>query len=337
MDLEQIRTKLNHQAKMQPPAASHVPADWPKIQLSRPGGSFRQGTPRPTQPRELVNVVETLQRREEAYGTPLQSRATTPQKPSSATSADTTWQEVEIHIKRLQSLAEKINSLSYEQEHLMGEIKAVESRLGQLQLQGHSPSQGGVPLPKIHLDRAVLASAETDGAANLVITYRSPHLPHPEHDAHVLADHLRGAYGPKPQASWQDFWARLMQEMDMVWQEPATLIARGWQQAQSLNRTMAHAASSQDGGARSAASPAAAWSALSLVDMLVWFGGGVIGRLALNLVLSAIPALWALAVAILTGITAYALYRATLAPRKDFGIAYRVFLMIGGLMIGGYF
>ena len=122
-----------------------------------------------------------------------------------------------------------------------------------------------------------------------------------------------------------------MQEMDMVWQEPATLIVRFWQQAQSLNKTMTHSASRQDGGARIAASPASAWSALSLVDMLVWFGGGVIGRLALNLLLSAMPALWSLAVAILTGITAYALYRATLAPRKDFGIAYRVFLMIGGV------
>jgi hypothetical protein len=74
---------------------------------------------------------------------------------------------------------------------------------------------------------------------------------------------------------------------------------------------------------------------MSLIDMLLWFGGGVIGRLALNLLLAAIPALWSLAVAVLTGITAYALYRATLAPRKDFGLASRVFLIIAGLVIGG--
>ncbi len=71
--------------------------------------------------------------------------------------------------------------------------------------------------------------------------------------------------------------------------------------------------------------------------MLLWFGSGVIGRMALNLVLTAIPGLWSLAVALLTGVTAYALYRATLAPRRDFGLAYRMFLVIAGLVIGGRF
>jgi hypothetical protein len=334
MDLEQIRIKLKHQVKMPPPVASQVAADWPKIQLPRSGGAPGKTIPRPTQPGDLVNTVETLQRREEGYGIPLQSGTAPPGQSDSLDMDDRAWQEVEIHIKRLQALAEKINALSGEQEHFMGEIKAVESRLEQLQLQGSSSPEAGLPVPKIHLDRAVLASAETDADANLHITYRSPNLPQPEHDAHVLADHLRGTYGPRSRTSGPGLWFRLMQEFDLVWQEPATLVAQFWQQVQGLG-VRGQASAAPGGAARLSASPVSAWRALSPIDMLLWFGGGLIGRVALSLLLSALPGLWSLAVAVLTGITAYALYRATLAPRKDFGLAYRVFLMIAGLMIGG--
>jgi hypothetical protein len=67
----------------------------------------------------------------------------------------------------------------------------------------------------------------------------------------------------------------------------------------------------------------------------LWFGGGVIGRLALNLLLAAFPSLWSVAVAAITAVTAYALYRATLAPKLAFGPAMRVFLLVAGLVVGG--
>jgi hypothetical protein len=76
-------------------------------------------------------------------------------------------------------------------------------------------------------------------------------------------------------------------------------------------------------------------SSLSFTDGTLWFGGGVIGRLALNLLLAAFPALWSVAVVTITAMTAYALYRATLAPKLAFGPALRVFLLVVGLVVGG--
>jgi hypothetical protein len=57
--------------------------------------------------------------------------------------------------------------------------------------------------------------------------------------------------------------------------------------------------------------------------------------LALNLLLAAFPGLWSVAVAAITAMTAYALYRATLASNLAFGPAIRVFLLVVGLIVGG--
>jgi hypothetical protein len=75
---------------------------------------------------------------------------------------------------------------------------------------------------------------------------------------------------------------------------------------------------------------------LSLADSILWFGGGVIGRTVLSLLIAALPLLWSVAVAGITALMAYALYQAILAPRLSFGPLLRASLLVAGLVVGGH-
>jgi len=74
---------------------------------------------------------------------------------------------------------------------------------------------------------------------------------------------------------------------------------------------------------------------LRLLSPVFWIGCGVIFRLTLMLVLVEFPNLWSTAVAALTSVTAYALWKATLAPKLEFRPAWRTFLLVIGLILGG--
>lgn len=70
-------------------------------------------------------------------------------------------------------------------------------------------------------------------------------------------------------------------------------------------------------------------------DVLVWCGGGVIGRIALELALAATPVLWHWVVGITVGAVVLGLYRLLFASRPDGSFIARVFLVLIGLGIGG--
>lgn len=338
MDLDQIRIKLSHQVN--PPRGEDIslPADWPKTSLPRSGQGHGSTKADLASSQRLSKTLATLQKR--ASGSPTDSE---PQPVSQVASTVSELEvaaqkEAEIHLRRLRAIAEKINILSAEQEHLMGDMKSVESRLSQLRHYLGPAESDRETLPRVNLEDAVLAWAESETGREFWVTYRTANLPHPEQDAQDIANHLRGAYGPETPNARHQLWTSLGADFGEVWQEPAALLQYAVQSLKRWGQNLRALISSQQvGGASSPTLPPSSWGSLSLVDMLLWFGGGVIGRLALNLILSAVPALWSLAVAALTGVTAYALYRATLAPRRDFGLAYRTFLIIAGLVIGGRF
>lgn len=75
-------------------------------------------------------------------------------------------------------------------------------------------------------------------------------------------------------------------------------------------------------------------SRLTLIDIGLWFGGGLIGRLALELLLAAAPSLWPLLVGAMLGIVALALYRLLLVPQPDVAFVVRLFLALVGLALG---
>ncbi|MBD0336171.1 MAG: hypothetical protein ICV62_11835, partial [Cyanobacteria bacterium Co-bin13] len=238
--------------------------------------------------------------------------------------------QINLHQQRLQAIVEQINDLSDRQERAMLEMKAVAERLDlEQRRQQRYEAQAGlaqsIPLV-INYEGAIVAAAEQDDQGNVVLTYRTADLHQADRDATHLAQTLRDRNQPRfrsPQRFAQEpglstLLAEPLSTLSGLWQWGCDLADQGWQQIM--------AASSSTHRQR---------PSFSLLDGVIWFGGGVISRLALNLVLAAYPGLWSLAVAAVTGMTAYALYRATLAPRLEFGLAYRVLLAVGGLIIGG--
>jgi hypothetical protein len=314
--------------------APHLPEDWPKPRLEgRRQGRSGIVLPQPTDPDKLANLVNTLQQRGQPPTVRLASPRVSEKGPRKKTKAQ---KEIAMHIQRLQALAHKINDLSDDQEQILGDMRQVELRLSQLQEELQVAHGVMVKIPQVMLHEAVLATAEVDADANLLLTCRSADLPHQRQEAFGFDLPPDGLRGLRPEPGGTPSWDSLWPDFGMVWQEPVNLGARLWHSLCHLASHIYQRSLDTVADFRWGVSPAAK-ATLSPMDMLLWFGGGFIGRLALTLVLSAFPGLWSLAVAILTGITAYALYQATLAPRRNFALAYRIFFVIAGLVIGGQF
>jgi len=338
VDLQSIQTKLIQTVNTLGESDANVQVDWAG------GPTLAEPTPPPAAgPRpgaDYSAAVNTLQRRAERLG----GNGDFP-TPGAAVSS-------EVYLKRLSAMAQKINHLSAEQERAIAEMQMIQAYLAQV-----SPptDEQGQPLPPPYLDykRAVIASAEVDAWGNIVLAYRTvnPTVPNagaaqPRRlagDANQLASHLRTTYGPVAPRR-RSIWSDLAADGLALVQEPLQLVTRlghtVWGLGLDAVRGVMRQSSPQAAPPMFSQRPSTSGqlsrgASLSLVDSVLWFGGGVIGRLALNLLLAAFPALWSLAVAAITAVTAYALYRATLAPKLAFGPALRVALLVVGLIVGG--
>ncbi len=313
MDLQSVQTKLIHTIKALDQTNTDVQVDW----------AGEPGPPARSKPGvDFSTAVDALQWRSVQAG---QRNAGTPVAP-------------EVYVKRLNAMADKINHLSAQQEQAIAEMQSIQGHLSHLQPQAQYSGQRSAPA--LNLKRVTLAAAQVDEHGNILLSHRplKPDLPfqptaspHPSLETpRELADHLRVTYGsPTPQG--QGGWRNLVAEALTLGREPAQLAAglgRGiWQLALGIT---------QGSRPKPIRTPFANSSTppLTLADGALWFGGGVIGRLALNLLLAAFPAFWSVAVAAFTALITYALYRATLAPKLAFGPAIRVFLLMLGLVIG---
>lgn len=76
-------------------------------------------------------------------------------------------------------------------------------------------------------------------------------------------------------------------------------------------------------------------SPMSFLDYLVWFGGGVIGRLVLDLTLAVFPGFWPGVIGIIIGAVGFGLYRLLFAKKADMTLIVCIFLALVGLVIGG--
>ncbi|MGF1566700.1 MAG: hypothetical protein ACFCVD_01260 [Nodosilinea sp.] len=214
----------------------------------------------------------------------------------------------------------------------MGEIEKIQSQFVSTEEHSSGPGHGSALRPQINFADAVIANAKVDARGNVVLAYRPVTWSQSQADALNLAAHLRGTYGSSKRRG-SSLLADLGADLGALWQEPAQWLEKGWLSLQTLIPSLS---ATQRSRAATPFQPHRRAAPVSAVDAMLWGGGGVIGRVALNLILAAFPALWSVAVAAITAITAYALYRATLAPKLEFGLAYRVFLAIGGLILGGY-
>ncbi|MBD2106531.1 hypothetical protein [Nodosilinea sp. FACHB-13] len=337
MDFQSIQTKLTNTVNALSQNDAPVQVDWasePSLPstVARGPQAVPGGPSRPSV--DFSTAINALQwRSEQAGGADLAASLPAGSAPA------------EVYLKRLNAIAHKINQLSSEQERAIAEMQLIRARLTRTHPITNTQGQPIAP-PSLDVDRAVLASAEMDSQGNIVLAYRtvSP-TPSPGPRAHPiaaevnqLAGHLRTTYGPAKRRG-RGQWSALASDLVALGQEPSELVARlsrtVWDIGLAIARFVAPqqarlpiASSAPLGQPRRGAS-------LSVVDGVLWLGGGVIGRLALNLLLAAFPALWSVAVAAITAITAYALYRATLAPKLAFGPAIRVFLLVLGLVVGG--
>lgn len=335
MDFQSVQTKLTNTVNALSQSDAPVQVDWadePSLpstagrgDQASPGGPSRRGV-------DFSTAIDALQWRSEQAGGAELTANPTAGAPS-----------VEVYLKRLNAIAHKINQLSSEQERAIAEMQLIQARLTRAYPSANAQGQSVAP-PYLDAHRAVLASAEMDHQGNIVLAYRtvSPNLsPAPRHpisaEVNQLASHLRTTYGPSKRRS-RGQWSALASDLFALGHEPSEIIAHLSRTVWDAGSAIARVVAPQPAKPAVTHSPLghpSRGASLSVVDGVLWLGGGVIGRLALNLLLAAFPALWSVAVAAITAITAYALYRATLAPQLAFGPAIRVFLLVLGLVMGG--
>jgi hypothetical protein len=304
MDLNTIQDKLTRQVSTSPPNQGPVKVDWPQPQL--PGLPPRTAS----SVAELSATVDTLRRRSaQVYpplGSPGANRSEVP--PPTLHPA--------VALRRIQAMVDKINQLSAEQERAMAEIQGLRSGLLQSSSSAALTALGEGSIPALVFDRAAIAWANLDGRGDIVLSHRPVALS----QGSTASQSPENQGGPSHSPSLG---------LELLFQEPVRLVRQTWlwlAQWQPRDRP--------PGPPQGKSSPSPR-ARLSGPKALLWVGGGILGRLGLNVVLTAVPSLWSVAVVAITAVTAYALYRATLASRPDAGLALRVFLAIAGLMLGG--
>ncbi|PSN20700.1 hypothetical protein C7271_00755 [filamentous cyanobacterium CCP5] len=326
-DFEAIRTKLQRQQSPQArKAASAAWIDWEASPGIAPGKRASLS--------QLNGTVAALQQRSVAH------RENSPRHDYRDEALNQRHQRLsqnlQLHRERLSQKAQEINNLSVQQERAMLEMKDVAERW-QRELKACIDSADISPAVAESLmgeflfdcESAVLAWADSR-ADDIVLTYRSADLDQATREANQLAHTLRqqsvANFGPGSDRwldEWQTFWAEPVNGLREAWTWLHSSLQQWWQAAAGQSSRRPY---------RRPSAPS-----FTLIDGVIWLGSGIFSRIILDFVLSLYPGLWSVAVAIVTAMTAYALYRATLAPKLDFSLAYRVLLAIGGLIIGGRF
>ncbi|WOD37494.1 hypothetical protein [Nodosilinea sp. E11] len=324
MDLQSIQTKLIQTVNTLNQSNGEVQVDWVggphlPISLPQPEARTRPGV-------DFAAAVDALQWRAVEQSSAVNGLSQSGAVPSGVPS--------EVFLKRLRAIVDKINTLSAEQARAIAEMQSIQARLTQ--------GQPMVP-PILDLSQAMIAVAEEDGQGNILLSCRtvSPQrASQPEssrgHSAQVIPPTRRRSAQGRP-ARRSRGRGGLSHDVLALGQEPLQLLSRLGRLAWSLVQGFTGVATAANSGRASGQTidPSSGAPSLSVTDGVIWLGGGVIGRLALNVMLAAFPPFWSVAVAAITAITAYALYRATLAPKLAFGPALRVFLLVVGLVVGG--
>lgn len=324
MDLTAIQEKLRRQAQFPPADSLALPRDWPPTPSVMISPKNQAASPTA----QLVSTVETLRRRSlRSLGSIPASAPSLPgAHPSPGTQIDLDpmiWQQ------QLRTMVDKINRLSHEQELVIATLATTGAQLLSSAQQELRPGDR-FPVPSIDLNQAVTTTATLDGQGNVCLAYKPIRLTSLDQDAHQLAAQLRQRYGSGLQGATPlaAHLAKVGRELRTLLREPWSWFQYGWKKWLSLGSTQV--------SQRRSSTSTIKFVLPSLVDTLLWVGSGAIGRLVLNLCLSAFPTFWPLAVLAITGMLTYALYSTTLAARPNFSVAIRVLLLVAGLGLGGY-
>ncbi|MEO1094299.1 MAG: hypothetical protein AAFX01_05310 [Cyanobacteria bacterium J06638_28] len=299
-DYSPIRERLKTMQREQ----QSQPQDWEQLwdQARSPELPTVEPADHTLQRQNLAATVQALQARSQ------QTIAAMPKEAVEETSQAALPKEVHLHWQRLQQEANVINELAQRQALAIQNFKRSADRLGwSLRKQ---PAEYGLVLEQFcQLQEPAVAHVVQDDQQTLILTNQAVDLYQDERDASQAADEIR--------AFAQTQHHRLPRENRDVWgflAEPLAILESVWQGFTS----------NLEGRSR-----------LTPLDIVIWLGGGLIGRLALELAIAASPSLWPWLVGATIGAVALALYRFLMAPRPDAVFVTRLLLILIGLGIGG--
>lgn len=239
----------------------------------------------------------------------LRRRSTQP-TPEEEAAISTIPPNINGYLQRLRDEADKINDLYRQQEVAIQKFQRTVKGLDII-LPRQAHGSGLRREQFCELRDAALTSVLQDNTGRYILTAVSVDLNADEYQASQNAAEIR-AYEQHRSRSLgqesQNFLARL--------EDPVAAISGVWQIFSMMKN---------------------GHSQLTPLDSLVWFGGGVISRVALDIALSASPALWNWVVAAIVGAVIWGLYRLFLARRPDGTFIVHLFLALIGLWIGGQF
>ncbi|MEM9119638.1 MAG: hypothetical protein AAGD09_17405 [Cyanobacteria bacterium P01_F01_bin.56] len=214
---------------------------------------------------------------------------------------------VNIHryLQRLHGEAERINELYHQQEAAIRKFQSSVHGLSLILMkQPHAAMLRAEQFCEIR--EAALTTVIQDDQNRYILTAVDLDLALDEREASATAAHLRSrskGLGHQHNPQTQPVMAGLVQKLSGFWQ--------------ALTKTLEND------------------SQIKPFDILVWSGGGIIGRLILDLALATFPGLWPWVIGATIGAVALGLYRLLFASKPDAAFITRLFLALFGLGIGG--
>jgi len=306
-DLTPIRDRLESLKQAQSQSAEATAPLWdaprsPELPHTPAAGSA-------THPAQIAATVQVLRQRSQQVGAPFPPEDSAP--PPSVNEPPSLPPEVSLHWQRLQQEAFTINDLARKQAIALQNFKRSADRLA-WSLRKQPPEYGLTIHQFCELQDVVIAQVAEDGQGKLTLTQATVDLFEDERYASQMAQELR-AYSQsrsrRPHRNPDEGLSGLLSD-------PMLALENCWLM---LTHTLE------------------ARSRLTPLDIVIWMGGGLIGRLALELALAAVPGLFPWLVGATIGAVVLALYRLLLAPRPDVAFVTRLFLALLGLAIGGQF
>ncbi|MEL6382259.1 MAG: hypothetical protein AAFQ89_07260 [Cyanobacteria bacterium J06626_18] len=298
--LETLQRTQNYQTEASEPMWEHPRS--PELPVTQPVPAALNRT-------QQAAVVEALQRRSQPAELPANDDTVNPKHYEETTSQPTALPtEVNLHWQRLQQEAITINELGQKQAIAIQNFKRSADRLA-WSLRRH-PSAYGFEFEQFcELHQAVVSQVLQDTQGKLTLHNVAVDLHEDERHATQTAEEIRALAQTRAQTLTEHAPGLLAATAD-----PLGVLETCWQ---TLTRTLE------------------ARSRLTPLDIVIWLGGGLIGRLAIQLALAASPGLWPWLVGATVGAVALALYRLLFAPRPDVALVARLFLALVGLVLGG--
>lgn len=256
--------------------------------------------PSPHQP-QLLDTVQALQRRSQPV-TAATNQATV------MASGTTLPAEITLHWQRLQQEATQINTLAQQQAIAIQNFKRSADRLA-WSLRKH-PGNSTLAIDQFcELHDAVVSQVAQTDDGKLVLAMATVDLYEDERQASRTAQDIRAR-----SQSHVDQALNATTNLGTVLRHPLAVVQSCWH---TVTRTLETR------------------SRLTTLDIVIWIGGGLIGRLALELSLAALPSLWPWLVGATIGAVALGLYRLLFSPHPDIAFVTRLFLALLGLALGG--